>query len=127
MFEKAELKSYNFLDNNKIIGLVNYNPQYNLKADLTRPFIRNGKRLIESIGRVNYQVLDNFIIQSLNDYYSKISLIKKEAERKKYLDEYGQLYFLWQKVTQAKQTNDINLNNYYDDLVYRLYLLGYRN
>ena len=42
------------------------------------------------------------------------------------MKEYNELYILWYTITQAKNTQNPNLNSYYDDLVYRLYLLGYK-
>ena len=94
---------------------------------MTRPFIHNGARSIISIGRVNYELLDSFIVNSLNNYYQNMNLTKNEETRKMQVANYQELYDLWQKVAIAKSNNDQNLNSYYDDLVYRLYLLGYRN
>lgn len=127
MFATTDLKLYDLVDNGKIIGSVRYNPHFSFKDKTTRPFIRCKLRIIETIGRVNYEMLDQFIIASLNDYYNKLLNIKEMAARTKATSEYQQLYYLWQTVMQAKQNRDSNLNSYYDDLVYRLYLLGYRN
>lgn len=127
MFRTADLKVYNLIDNNKIIGVVKYNPHFSFKKATTRPFIRCKLRIIEQVGRVNYELLDQFIIASLNDYYNKLLNIKDTNARVKATTDYQQLYFLWQTVVGGKQKQDPNLNSYYDDLVYRLYLLGYRN
>lgn len=126
MFRNATKKEMQWIDNGKPLGLVRINTSWQ-KEKTTRPFKRNGKREILSIGRVNYALLDQFIMSSMNDYYSKLSNIKNEKERNLKVVEYNELYQLWYLVNQAKQTRDIRLNSYYDDLVYRLYVLGYRN
>jgi len=123
----SELKTYHLTDRGNFIGEVHYNSEFNYTVSLTRPFVRNGARTLVSIGRVNYELLDQFIIQSLNDYYAKIMQIKDRDEMIRCINEYQQLFYLWQVIVQAKQNHDGNLNNYYDDLVYRMYLLGYRN
>lgn len=127
MFGTTDLKVYNLIDNNKYSGIVHYNPHFSFGKTTTRPFIRCKLRIIQTIGRVNYELLDQFIITSLNDYYNKLLNIKDTNARVKATEEYQQLYFLWQTIFQAKQNSDPKLNSYYDDLVYRLYLLGYRN
>lgn len=127
MFHIADLKNYNLIDNGKIIGTVSYNPKFNFALETTRPFIRCKLRVLEKVGRVNYNMLDNYIVSSLNDYYNKMANIKDVSLRNKSITEYQQLYYLWQKVMTAKKENDPNTNSYYDDIVYRLYILGYRN
>ena len=127
MFNEATLKKLLLSDNGKAIGIVKYNPEINFNEEFRRPFIRNGKVIVDSIGRVNYNMLDTFIVNSLNDYYSKIYLTKDELKKNQNILTYQELYNMWQNVVKAKNAHDINLNSYYDDLVYRLYLLGYRN
>ena len=127
MFNNSELKAYNLTSDGKMIGIVRYNQEVIGKEEMTRPFIHNGARSIISIGRVNYELLDSFIVNSLNNYYQNMNLTKNEETRKMQVANYQELYDLWQKVAIAKSNNDQNLNSYYDDLVYRLYLLGYRN
>lgn len=127
MLELTGMKQLQFLDKGQIIGKVYYNEKFPFSKEKARPFIRNKKMVIKSDGRVNYALLDQFVISSLTDYYQKISNNKDAEERAKQINEYQRLYYLWQKVMQAKQTNDINLNSYYDDIVYQLYLRGYRN
>ena len=127
MLELTGMKQLQFLDKGQIIGKVYYNEKFPFAKEKARPFVRNKKMVIKSDGRVNYALLDQFVISSLTDYYQKISNIKDAEERAKQINEYQRLYYLWQKVMQAKQTNDINLNSYYDDIVYQLYLRGYRN
>lgn len=127
MFTNATQKELQWLDNGKTIGTVNVNTNYSVKGEFTRPFMRNKGCEILSIGRVNYALLDTFIIQSLNDYYAKINEAKDANDRNQRIIQYNELYQLWYRVNIAKQNHDIQLNSYYDDIVYRLYLLGYHN
>lgn len=127
MLDLTGFKQLQFLDQGKRIGKIYYNSKFLFKGNDAIPFTRNQKMILKSDGRVNYAVLDQFVITSLTDFYQKINNIKNEEEKAKQISTYQRLYYLWQRVMQAKQTNDINLNNYYDDIVYQLYLLGYRN
>jgi len=126
MFQNATKKEMQWVDNNRLIGLIKINANFKFEKT-TRPFVRNGKREILSIGRVNYALLDQFIMNAMNDFYGKLSIIKNEKERNSKVSEYNELYQLWYIINQAKQTNDMRLNSYYDDIIYRLYLLGYQN
>ena len=62
-----------------------------------------------------------------NDYYKKMKDSKDENERNSRITEYNTLYQLWYYINEAKKRNDPYINSYYDDLVYRLYLLGYHS
>ena len=44
MFQSSELKVLQLFDNNRFCGLIKYNPNIYHKTEMTRPFIRNGKR-----------------------------------------------------------------------------------
>lgn len=127
MFQSSELKVLQLFDNNRFCGLIKYNPNIYHKIEMTRPFIRNGKREILSIGRVNYEFLDNFIRNSLNDIYAHLNEGKDPETKRQKIREYQELYALWQKIAVARQNNDLNISSYYDDLVYRLYLKGYQS
>jgi len=127
VFQNIGINDMNFLDNGKVIGTVKKNKNISFKNSFIRPMVRNGKRIILSIGRVNYAFLDKFIMDSLNHYYANIQTTKDEKERNRRITEYNVLYQLWYKVNTARQNQDIMLNSYYDDIVYKLYLLGYHN
>ena len=127
MFQTSELKEYQLFDNQIYKGKIYFNPLIKNKGETTRPFIRNGLRKLISIGRVNYEFLDQFIIKSLNEIYTHINDTKDRDLVADKIRNYQELYSLWQKVILARQNNDLNVNNYYDDLLYRLYLLGYKN
>ena len=66
-------------------------------------------------------------MQSLNDFYKHLNEGKDENLIRQRISEYQELYRLWQVILTAKQNGDININSYYDDLIYRLYLNGYKN
>ena len=72
-------------------------------------------------GEVNYKYENNTLVCVGCNEGKDLELRRKNAI------EYQELYTLWQKIAEAKQNNDLNLNSYYDDLVYRLYLKGYRS
>lgn len=127
MFANAVKKELQFLDNGSVVGTVWLNTSFPFKNKTKRPFERNLGREVVMIGRVNYALLDQFIIASLNDYYKKISDTKNMDEYNQKIVSYNELYQLWYRVNNAKQNNDISLNSYYDDIVYKLYLLGYHN
>lgn len=126
MFQTGELQKYNLNSNGSFVGLVSYNPHADFKKNYARPISRNGVVEVLSIGRANYAALDEFITQSLTAYYQSIETKRKQDEKNRMLAEYQQLYYLWQTIYTAKQNQDIHLNAYYDDIIYRLYLLGYK-
>ena len=127
MFQSSELKVFQLFDGNRLCGMIRYNTFIHYKTEKTMPFVRNGKREILSIGRVNYAYLDNFIMKSLNDIYAHLNEGKDLKLKRQKIVEYQELYALWQKVVMARQNNDLNISSYYDDLVYRLYLKGYQS
>ena len=127
MFQTSELEEMQVYDGNIFKGIIRYNPKVSYKVAMTRPFIRGGIKTILQIGHVNYAFLDNFIMQSLNDFYKHLNEGKDENLIRQRIGEYQELYRLWQAILTAKQNGDININSYYDDLIYRLYLNGYKN
>lgn len=127
MFENIRYKELQWLDGGIQKGIIRVNQNFDFNEKTTRPFKRSKTREVLSVGRVNYERLDSFIINSLNDYYTKLNLVTKAEEKRRRTNEYNELYQLWYNINVARQNRDINLNNYYDDLVYRLYLLGYKS
>lgn len=126
MFQNILKKELNFMDSTKNLGIVKINSAISF-VNFMRPIIRNKGRELVSVGRVNYALLDQFVMTSLNHYYSTISSVKDQKEVNRRITEYNELYNLWYKVNVARQNHDLLLNSYYDDIVYKLYLLGYRN
>ena len=127
MFKNIRYKELQWLDGGIQKGIIRVNQNFDFNEKTTRPFKRAKIREVLSVGRVNYERLDSFIINSLNDYYTKLNLVTKAEEKRRRTNEYNELYQLWYNINVARQNRDINLNNYYDDLVYRLYLLGYKS
>ena len=78
MFQNPEYKDLQWLDNGLQKGSIHVNTDFDFKRPTIRPFVRTKKGTILSVGRVNYGLLDNFIITSLNDYYQKGIQIKDE-------------------------------------------------
>lgn len=127
MFQTSELKEYQLFDNQTFKGIVRYNPIIKQKMPTTRPFVRTNLRNVQSIGRVNFEYLDQFITKALNEIYAHLNDNKDRDLTIKNIKEYQELYSLWQKVVVARKNNDLNVNSYYDDILYRLYLKGYKN
>ena len=78
MFQNPEYKDLQWLDNGLQKGSIHVNTDFDFKKPTIRPFDRTKKGTVLSIGRVNYGLLDNFIITSLNDYYQKGMQTKDE-------------------------------------------------
>lgn len=126
MFQTGELKYYEWLEQGAFKGRIGVNSHFDFKQSFVRPFIRNKQRLVLSIGKIDMVRLDNFIAVSLNDYYQKLQIKDTYEVMVKKNQEYQTLYGLWQKIVTAKQNNDVSLNICYDDMIYRLYINGYR-
>ncbi len=126
MFDNMLKKEILLKDNEKLMGIIHIDPEANFNIKTTRPFIRCQRREIVGIGQINYPLLDRFIIASLNDYYSHIMEVTDQAQASIRASQYKELYQLWYKVNVAKTNKDVDINNYYDDLIYKLYLLGYQ-
>ena len=86
MFQNATNKSLELLDHGIIKGTIFVNTHHDFRLRTKRPMERNQTREILSIGRVNYDLLDHYIMRCLNDYYSKINESKKEEVRTKHME-----------------------------------------
>ena len=126
MFQTGELKNYDFLDQGTFKGRISVNSDFDFTQNFTRPFIRNKQRQIISIGKIDMAKLDNFIAGSLNDLFKRLQKKDTYEVMVKRNQEYQTLYALWQQIAVAKQNNDFALNAYYDDIIYRLYINGYK-
>ena len=127
MFQNSTMKELQLLDNGSFVGFVRRGKTYDFKKKSKRPFVRNGQRELLEIGFVDYEHLDKFIVNSMNDYYAGLNNCQTVEERDQRIKEYNDLYQLWYHINATKEQNDPNLNSYYDDILYRLYLLGYRS
>src|SRR5574344_1645795 len=114
MLATNDNKVLNLMDNGRLLGVVKYNPDFDYRQKTIRPFLRTRLRLVEKVGKVNYELLDQFITKSFTDFYQRMMGLTDSIERNQKIQQYQELYFLWQRVGQAKQTNDAQLNSYYD-------------
>ena len=126
MFQTGEIKYYEWLDNGTFKGRIGINSHFDFNKNFTRPFIRNKQRQVISIGKIDIATLDSFITASLTDFFQKLQVKDTYEAMVKKNQEYQTLYALWQQIALAKQNNDFSLNAYYDDIIYRLYINGYK-
>ncbi len=79
---------------------------------------------IVAIGEKNYQELNNFIKDSMNDLYEQLKTgTKQEIINKR--NDYKQLYKIWQDIEKRKKENDPLVDELYNDLIFALHALGY--
>lgn len=126
VFSSVKLIEWNLSDRGKYIGTIKANMAKIKNQRFIRPFRREQRKLVVfQVGNVNYEYLDRFIIKAMNDYYQKINVgLKEEIAAKN--NRYVQLYQLWNAILEAKKNNASNLGTLYDDLIYELYVLGYK-
>ena len=92
------------------------------------PFEDNNKMEIVKIGNGDYDDVDTFIVDSLNDYYKKLSSPSDVETKESMLSTYTKLYELWTSINHKKEENNIvELNELYGKLSYGLYLIGYED
>ena len=90
------------------------------------PFEDTPKKELIKIGNGDYDNVDNFIIESLNDYYKKLSSPSDVDSKEEMLENYTKLYQLWTSICNKKEEkNVVELNELYGKISYGLYLLGY--
>ena len=126
MLTSSQSTKYKIDNNDKFIGKLKVS---NFIKDISKykiPFADTKKLVVEKIGIGNYDNFDAFIIQSLNDYYKKLSSPSDVDSKEKMLENYSNLYSLWESICNKKNQNDYNeLSLLYNKLSYGLYLLGY--
>ena len=123
-------QSYKFeLDSNgKKLGTLTISKFLKEVSRYKMPFEDTTKKEIIKIGNGDYDNVDNFIIESLNDYYKKLSSPSDVTSKEDMLDNYTKLYELWNGICQKKEENNIvELNDLYGKISYGLYLLGYND
>lgn len=92
------------------------------------PFEETDKLEVLKIGNGDYDDVDTFIVDSLNDYYKKLSSPSDVETKESMLSTYTKLYELWTSINHKKEENNIvELNELYDKLSYGLYLIGYED
>ena len=125
MFDKLKLTDWLLEDFGSELGIVKANLP-SLKLNNYAPIIKKEQKTYEivQIGKVNYDYLDNFIMESMNDIYYKLHEGSNE-ERTIKVENYKNLYEIWENINEAKEKNSPYLDELYNDLVYALHTLGY--
>ncbi len=127
MFDKCDFRTLELKDGMKFVGIVRSNDIAVQREFYLTPFVRDlSAKMILRIGTRNYNLCDQFIVASLNDYYKRINEAKNDA-REMMLANYNRLYQSFTILNQAKQTHNYKMmEDCYDSLSYQLYLLGYK-
>lgn len=127
MFIDTTFKKFHISENDKIIGSLNINEKIIKDNTFMRPFIRNKETLtVTKIGDRNYEELNKFIINSLNDYYNQLVNSSSVSEKSMMLKTYNHLYEMWRDLYNARRTNNITeMDKIYDLFSYELYVLDY--
>ena len=126
MISNSQSRKYKLEENNVNLGTLIVSKFIKNPSFYKMPFTKNKKQTLIKIGNGDYSDFDNFIITSLNDYYTKLSSPSDLETKEKMLSDYTILYSLWSSICQKKEENNIvELNNLYNIISYGLYLLGY--
>lgn len=128
MFTDTTLKKFVVDENNISIGKLEVNNDILKNANFIRPFVRKkDTKEITKIGNRDYQKTEQYIIDSLNDYYNRL-MNATESERNYMLETYTRLYGMWQELRNFKISKNLaEIEKIYDLFSYELYVLGYIN
>ena len=128
MFTETTLKKFSIDEENNSIGKVEVNIDILKNEKFYYPFIReNTNQEIIRYGNRDYQEFEQFIITSLNDYYTRL-MKSSGIEYNNMLKIYERLYEMWQDLYNFKLSKNIEeINKIYDVFSYELYLLGFTN
>ena len=126
MFVDATFKKYKIDENDISIGVVEANNELLRTNAFVRPFIREkGYKMVTKIGNRNYEVLNNYIINSMKDYYNRL-VNSSKSERNRMSETYKHLYEMWTDLHNYKKNNNlVEMDKTYDLFSYELYVLGY--
>ena len=126
MIALSQSLKYNLKENDKNIGTLLVSKFIKSIDRYKMPFEYVPKKELIKIGNGTYENFDNFVISSLNDYYSKLSSPSDVETKESMLEKYTQLYELWASICEKKKENNIiELNKLYNKISYGLFLLGY--
>ena len=126
MLALSQSLKYNLKENNKNIGTLVVSKFIKSIDRYKFPFEDTSKKELVKIGNGTYENFDNFVIASLNDYYSKLSNPSDVETKEEMLDKYAKLYEMWSSICKMKKENNIvELNKLYNKISYGLFLLGY--
>lgn len=126
MFDDTTLKKYKIDENERSIGELEVNCDLLKQNNFLSPFIReNDKKIVTKIGDRNYEVLNQYIINCMNDYYNRL-INSTTTDRDTMLNIYNRLYDMWQELHNYKKSNNlVEMDKIYDLFSYELYVLGY--
>lgn len=126
MIAPSQSIKYKLNDDNYYLGKLIVSKFLDDVSKYKIPFNKINKQTLTKVGNGDYANFDNFIISSLNDYYTKLSTPSDLETKEKMLETYTNLYSLWSSICTKKEENDITeLNNLYNKISYGLYLIGY--
>ncbi len=126
MYTEFFFKTYDVSENNISVGKLEVNLDLISKEQFIRPFIRESEpKTLKEINGLNYAELDQFIINSLNDYYNRL-MSAPETEKLNMLNTYHHLYDMWRDLHNYKISKNLKeIEKMYNIFSYELYVLGY--
>ncbi|MBE6161556.1 MAG: hypothetical protein E7158_05020 [Firmicutes bacterium] len=126
MIALSQSLKYNLNSNDKLLGTLLVSKFIKSIDRYKMPFEDTSKKELVKIGNGSYDNFDNFVISSLNDYYSKLSSPSDVETKEDMLEKYTELYELWSSICDNKKENNVEeLNKLYNKISYGLFLLGY--
>lgn len=127
MFIDTTLKKFTISEQDKLIGRMEINEPLIASSEFVRPFIReSGSKMVIKIGDRDYLKLNQYIIDSMKDYYNRLMSTSSVSEKNMMLGIYNHLYEMWTELHQHKKSNNLKeMDKTYDLFSYELYVLGY--
>jgi len=127
MFSDTGFRKFQIFEKEKTIGKLEINDALISSTEFIRPFIREGgSKMVVKIGNRDYKKLNEYIIQSMNDYYNRLMNSSSNSEKNMMLKTYNHLYEMWNDLHNYKRTNNLTeMDKTYDLFSYELYVLGY--
>ena len=127
MFADTTFKKFTIAEKDKLVGRLEINDNLIANNKFVRPFIRDiESKMITKVGNRNYEKLNTYIINSMNDYYNRLTNNSSVSEQQMMLSTYRHLYEMWRDLhTYKKNNNLVEMDKTYDLFSYELYVLGY--
>lgn len=127
MFSDTAFKKFHIFEKEKTIGKLEVNDNLLSSNHFIRPFIRETEsKMVIKIGNRDYNQLNQYIINSMKDYYNRLMNSTSNSEKSMMLKTYNHLYEMWNDLHNYKRTNNLTeMDKTYDLFSYELYVLGY--
>ena len=117
MLTSSQSIKYKIYNNCKDIGEFKVSNFLNDIKKYKIPFEDSKKLVIDKIGVGTYDNFDAFIIESLNDYYKKLTNPSDVDKKEDMLEIYSNLYSLWENICKQKdQGNYIEIRKLYNKI-----------